>query len=237
MTRPTLEAPDISEHGGRDQRSDRRLYVQFLAFGRCADTRAAVKVIERTGLEAAVYEDINDPGGLGLTVMSEQPDTFVKVLRPALQQVPFSMLDVKHDFAMFGRTYALGYEPDLDETLIERPRRHILNPDWPWMIWYPLRRSGAFEQLGQDEQRDILKEHGIIGMAFGQAGYAYDVRLACHGLSRDDNDFVIGLTGQDLYPLSAIVQRMRKTRQTSQYLERLGPFFVGKAVWKSTAKA
>ena len=48
---------------------------------------------------------------------------------------------------MFGRTYALGYEPDLQEVLLERPRRTVLNPDWPWAIWYPLRRSGGFAQL------------------------------------------------------------------------------------------
>jgi len=27
---------------------------------------------------------------------------------------------------------------------------------------------------------------------------------------------------------------MRKTQQTSLYLERLGPFFVGRALWQST---
>jgi hypothetical protein len=30
---------------------------------------------------------------------------------------------------------------------------------------------------------------------------------------------------------------MRKTQQTSLYLERLGPFFVGRAVWQSVADA
>jgi hypothetical protein len=29
------------------------------------------------------------------------------------------------------------------------------------------------------------------------------------------------------------VQSMRKTQQTSLYLDRLGPFFVGRAVWQS----
>ena len=168
--------------------------------------------------------------------MTENPAAFTDLLRPALADPPFDMMELKDDFTMLGRTYSLGYEPDLDDTLLARPRRHILNPDWPWAIWYPLRRGGAFEQLSPDEQRDILKEHGVIGMAYGQAGYAYDVRLAGHGLMRDDNDFVIGLTGPQLFPLSAIVQRMRSTRQTSQYLERLGPFFVGKAVWKSPLK-
>jgi chlorite dismutase len=29
---------------------------------------------------------------------------------------------------------------------------------------------------------------------------------------------------------------MRKTRQTSEFLERLGPFFIGKAIWQSSGK-
>ena len=106
-------------------------------------------------------------------------------------------------------------------------------PHWRWAIWYPLRRSGRFVQLPDEEQRTILAEHGAIGMAFGAADYVHDVRLACHGLDRDDNDFVIGLIGKDLFPLSAVVQAMRKTQQTALYLDRLGPFFVGRAVWQS----
>ena len=35
-------------------------------------------------------------------------------------------------------------------------------------------------------------------------------------------------------PLSAVVQAMRKTQQTALYLEHLGPFFVGRALWQST---
>ena len=104
----------------------------------------------------------------------------------------------------------------------------MLNPDWRWGIWYPLRRSGSFAQLPPDQQRTILAEHGAIGMAFGAGDLAHDVRLACHGLDRADNDFVIGLIGKDLFPLSAVVQSMRKTQQTSLYLDRLGPFFVGR---------
>jgi chlorite dismutase len=131
---------------------------------------------------------------------------------------------------MFGRTYTIGYEPDLDEALINRPRRNALNPELEWAVWYPLRRGGPFEQLDRKEQMAILGEHGTIGRAWGAAGLAQDVRLACHGLDINDNDFVIGILGKELRPLSGIVQRMRKTKQTSIYLERLGPFFVGKAI-------
>jgi chlorite dismutase len=134
---------------------------------------------------------------------------------------------------MLGRTYAMGYEPDLEHTLINRPRQRVTNPEWPWAIWYPLRRAGTFEQLSAQEQRVILMEHGGVGRSFGNAGLGTDIRLACHGLDKNDNDFVIGLVGPQLYPLSSIVQRMRKTRQTSLHLESLGPFFVGKAVWQN----
>ena len=40
-------------------------------------------------------------------------------------------------------------------------------------------------------------------MSFGAGDLAHDIRLACHGLDKDDNDFVIGLIGKELYPLSA----------------------------------
>ena len=53
-------------------------------------------------------------------------------------------------------------------------------------------------------------------------------------MDRDDNDFVIGLIGKDLFPLSALVQSMRRTQQTALYLDRLGPFFIGRAVWHGT---
>ena len=116
---------------------------------------------------------------------------------------------------MPGRTYSLGYEPDLEDALIGRPRRTVFNADWRWAVWYPLVSDGSFARLSADEQRAILSEHGTIGMAFGAADYVHDIRLACHGLDRDDNDFVIGLIGKDLFPLSALVQSMRKTQQTA----------------------
>ena len=67
----------------------------------------------------------------------------------------------------------------------------------------------------------------------GAAGYAVDVRLECHGVDRDDNEFVIGLIGPELYPLSRLVKDMRSTRQTSEFIQTMGPFFVGKALFQS----
>jgi Chlorite dismutase len=232
------EPPDISEKGGmkngEPQRSDRRLFLQFLAFGGCETTRPLAEAASAVGITGALYEDVNDPRGVALLTLSEDPAYFLDRVRPMLNGPSFRPLVQKPEYTMLGRTYAIGYEPDLEEVLLHRPRRTVLNPEWKWAVWYPLRRSGKFAQLPADEQRVILAEHGTIGMSFGVADYAHDIRLACHGLDKDDNDFVVGLLGKDLYPLSAIVQTMRKTQQTSLYLERLGPFFVGRALWQST---
>ncbi len=207
--------------------------MQLLVFGGCADAAAVARHLDRAGHEGVVYEDTNDPRGIAVLSMTRTPETFVERVRPALNTGPCEGLTLKPDYTLLGRTYSLGYEPDLQETLIDRPRKTVLNPAWRWAVWYPLRRSGRFAQLPEQEQRTILAEHGAIGMAFGAGDYAHDVRLACHGLDRDDNDFVIGLIGKDLFPLSAVVQAMRKTQQTALYLDRLGPFFVGRAIHQS----
>jgi chlorite dismutase len=223
--------------GGQPQRADTRLFMQLLAFGNCADAAPLAGVLARAGIDGVLYEDVNDPRGMALLTFSESPAFFVDRVRPILNQAPFVTLTQKPEYTMTGRTYSIGYEPDLMDVLLHRPRRTVLNPDWRWSIWYPLRRSGRFAQLPPEEQRVILAEHGAIGMSFGAADLAHDIRLACHGLDKVDNDFVIGLVGKDLYPLSAIVQSMRKTQQTSLYLERLGPFFVGRVVWQSASPA
>jgi len=236
-TRRGPEPPDLREKGGmkdgQPQRSNARLFMQFMAFGGCAQTAPLGDVLARAKISGVLYEDVNDPRGVGLLTFSEDPDFFLDRVRPILNGPGFSVLTQKTEFTMLGRTYAIGYEPDLIEILQHRPRRTVLNPLWKWALWYPLRRSGKFAQLPAEEQRVILAEHGAIGMSFGAGDYAHDIRLACHGLDKDDNDFIVGLIGKDLYPLSAIVQMMRTTQQTSLYLERLGPFFVGRVVWQS----
>ncbi len=230
------EAPDLREKGGpkngQPQVADRRLFMQLLAFTGCADSRLLVPKLETAGAGGVLYEDLNDPRGVALLTWSESPDFFVQTLRPLLNDEPFAALCLREQFTMFGRTYAIGYEPDLTDWLIEHPQRVALDAAWPWAVWYPLRRKGSFEQLDEREQRAILGEHGRIGRAFGAADLVRDIRLASFGLDRNDNDFVIGLVGRELHPLSAVVQAMRKTTQTSLHLERLGPFFIGRAVWQ-----
>lgn len=234
---PENSSLDLSEKGktkdGETISLDRRLFMQFLAFGNCHNTAALAEALDGSELDGALYADINDPYGVGLLVMSEDPNTFVTTLRQYLNAPPFVELMPKPEYTMLGRTYALGYETDLEETLIGRPRRKVTDPDWSWAVWYPLRRKKDFEMLPEKEQQIVLREHGGIGFTFGRAGYATDIRLACHGLDKNDNDFVVAVLAHHLYPISAVVQAMRKTRQTALHLESLGPFFVGKVVWQS----
>lgn len=231
--RPKVEPIQISEKGADGATSNRRLFMQFHAFGECRDTAGVIDTLRLVGAKGVLYEDARDPFGIGLVIYSEDPDDFVGEHRRVLQSDPFATLLYKPRYTMFGRSYSIGYERDLDETLIERPLRHLLHEDWPWAVWYPLRRKGGFKRLKPEQQMAILKEHGTLGMKFGASDLGHDIRLACHGLDENDNDFVIGLMGKQLAPLSVLVEMMRGTNQTSTWLEKLGPFFVGKKVWQA----
>jgi chlorite dismutase len=231
-----VEQLDLREKGGvragAQQTSDRRLFMQFLAFGDAHDMASLEEALSRSGIEGVLYEDANDPRGVGLLTWSDDPNFFVGTVRPLVNSGAFAALTLKPEYTMLGRTYALGHEPNLEDWLMNRSRKAVTDPDWKWHVWYPLRRKGEFNALPQEEQTSILREHGTIGHSFGTAGFAMDVRLACFGMDKNDNDFVIGLIGKELFPLSACVQAMRKTRQTAHFIEDMGPFFVGRAVWQ-----
>lgn len=240
INRPQSEEADISEKGkneaGETISLNRRLFMQLLVFTKCDRIAPLVEQVAESGVQAVLYQELNDPEGVGLLTFTEDPNYFLTQVRPMINTGLFNSLVPKQEMTMIGRTYSIGYEKDLEYTLIHKPIGRVTDPELPWAIYYPLRRSGAFEQLSASEQRTILMEHGGIGRAYASKGYGVDIRLASHGLDKNDNDFVTGLLGKELYPLSHIVQRMRKTQQTSKYLESLGPFFVGKAIyqWQGT---
>lgn len=234
-----LPVIDVDEraghHTGNPQVLKTRLFMQLLVFdvAQEADPRWVLtqlaNAMRASEIPAVIYEDMNSPRGLGLLTWTENPLDFVSIVRPTLLGNDLSALVPRNTHTMIGRTYSTGYEPDLAYWLLTRPVETVLNPALTWAVWYPLRRKGEFARLPGKEQADILKEHGIIGRAYGAQDLAHDVRLACHGLDQFDNDFVIGLIGPELHPLSHVVQSMRKTRQTSELIEKMGPFFVGRA--------
>ncbi len=229
---------DVREKGadidGQPQVMDRRLFMQLLVF-RVAQESNPGEVAKRVGaafteaqIPFVLYEDVNDPRGLGVLTFSENPDHFVTAVRPVLGR--FGELTLRPEMTMLGRSYSQGYERDLEHWILKRPAATATNPEWPWAVWYPLRRSGAFAKLEPREQGKILKEHAIIGRAYGGQDLAHDIRLACHGMDANDNEYVIGLIGATLHPLSHVVQSMRRTRQTSEFIVKMGPFFVGRAL-------
>lgn len=228
---------NIQEKGalvnGAPQLSSKRLYMQLQVFGNCQNPQLIQQAFQTSGLEGAIYLDVNDPYGIGILMLTEREEDLSGKIRDFFHQPVFKGLLLKTEMSMLGRSYSTGHEPQLEDWLLQHPRRRVLNAKWPWAIWYPLRRRGDFEKLSREEQGRILMDHAAVGKSFGQAGYAFDVRLVCYGLHQKDQDFLIGLVGPELFPLSRIIQDMRKTIQTSTYLESLGPFFVGKTFWQS----
>jgi len=192
VTRPL----DLSEKGRRGKEIislDRRLFMKFTAFTNVDDQAAAIAAIEATGLVAAIYADANDPYGIGIMVASEDPGDFVTTLRDAFHAPPFSNFAYKPEFDMLGRSYSIGYEPDLEDTLLKRPRSKLVDPRNQWVVWYPLQRAKNFYVLPEEKQKSILGEHGTLAKRYGAGGHATDIRLACHGLDRVDTDLIVGL--------------------------------------------
>jgi hypothetical protein len=241
MSQPGLPTIDVNEYGGKGkdgerQALNRRLFMQLLCFRTPVNTSAddiaatTAQLLRERGIPSVVYADTMDPRGLALLTWSDDPAHFVKNVRPLFATPPLIQVELRPELGMVGRAYSNGYEPDLEFSLLHRPVKNVLNEEYPWHVWYPLRRAGAFSKLDEKEQGGILREHAVIGHAYGQQELAHDVRLACHGLDANDNEFLIGLVGKELHPLSHLVQTMRKTRQTSEFIQQMGPFFVGYAL-------
>lgn len=226
------EKLDIREIGApiadEPQYSDRRMYFQLNVFKDCTDTKPIIETLDNGSLNSVIYDDLNHPTGVGVLFMAEDPATLMIASRSMLNTTSFTKLSYRTEMTMTGRTYSSGREPNLEEWLIKKPLQNVLNPDFPWAIWYPLRRKPDFYQLEPRARGRILGEHAMLGRGYAAGGYASDIRLTCFGLDTNDNEFVIGLVGPELYPLSRLIQDMRKTEQTTKYMESLGPFFVGK---------
>ena len=230
---PRPEPVDLREVGapidGEPQVSDRRLFFQLHVFEDCLDTRTIIEALEESRLNAVLYDDFNNPTGIGVLFITEDPAVLTTDARDLLadfQRVTNALY--RAEMTMIGRTYSSGREPNLEEWLLNRPLQNALNPEFPWAIWYPLRRNPEFYRLEHRERGQILGEHAMLGRSYAAGGYASDIRLACFGLDTNDNEFVIGLVGAELHPLSRLIQDMRSTEQTTKYIESLGPFFVGK---------
>ena len=84
------ETLDIRERGAGQQVSTRRLFVQLQVFSGCADARPLISALERSEIEAVLYLDVNDPRGVGVLALSEDPNLFVTGLRDVFNLPPFA---------------------------------------------------------------------------------------------------------------------------------------------------
>src|SRR5271167_1672728 len=101
------EPPDLSEKGGakngQPQRSDERLFMQLLAFGGCTDTQPLADALAAAAVTAVLYQDLNDPRGIALLTVSENPAVFLDRVRRMLNTAPFASLNQKPEYTMLGR--------------------------------------------------------------------------------------------------------------------------------------
>jgi hypothetical protein len=156
---------DVAERGalrdGQPQIMDRRLFMQLLVFHAAEDSDPAVlarslgRAVAERGTGVVIYEDVGDPWGIGLLTWGEDPAVFVDAVRPAVISTSPGALRPRPELTMMGRTYSTGYEADLEQWILRRPPETVCNPAWPWAVWYPLRRSGAFARLEGREQGGI----------------------------------------------------------------------------------
>jgi chlorite dismutase len=242
---PKVSPPELREVGAPDsitgerQFMTRRLYMQLRVLDVDLSKMELTKFLETlktllSSMPSVMYMDAVSNNSVGVLIWSEDPSDFVTRLNPILSNKSLApYFTERSGWTMFGKTYSNGHEKDLEEFLFKKPIRNATRDDWDWGIWYPLRRKGPFYIQPPEDQCSMLLTHAAIGKAFSDLNAAHDIRLKSFGMDPDDNEYIVGLVGDDFHGLSRVVEEMRKTKHTAEYLESLGPFFVGKKVWKS----
>ena len=75
-----MDALDLREKGGiragEPQTSDRRLFMQLLAFGGVTAAADLIKQLRDEKIPGTLYADVNDPRGVALLTWSDDPDHF-----------------------------------------------------------------------------------------------------------------------------------------------------------------
>jgi len=221
------------EKGAGGMKMDKRMYFQCIVYdvstaSECAKIQQNLhNSLKSKSIPHVIYDDTQNASAFGLLIWNTDPSMFATQIRPVLQERQFDLAKQRPGWTMFGKTYTNGHEKDMEHFLLKKPVLAALEEKNVFGIWYPMRRKGEFWMLEPDLKCQYVLHHASIGRAYGAAGMATDVRLNCFGMDEADNEFVIGLIGQDLNILSKIIQDMRMTKHTSLYMDKLGPFFVG----------
>ena len=129
----TSEPLDIREVGaptpdGNPQISSRRLFLQLHAFAGTSQPKALIEALSASSVESVLYHDLNDPTGVGVLLIATDPNDLVFEGRKIFHSQAFSELRSKPELTMIGRTYSTGREPDLEDWLLVKPRRNVLDP-------------------------------------------------------------------------------------------------------------
>ena len=99
---PGFSGPNITETGaavdGVPVTLDERAYYQLHVFTGAGDTREIVAAVRESKLNAVVYADVNDPRGVGILIISEDPALFVGKARNLLAGPPFDRLERLEEF-------------------------------------------------------------------------------------------------------------------------------------------
>jgi len=237
----TLPPPELLEKGYGGATSNRRLFFQLRVFD-APDAKQAQEAMTRLKSELkrvfdgwVIYKDACSSHSFGLLIWTESPEDLALKL-PSVIAISGHVVE-RQGWTMLGRNYANGHERDLEDFLLKKPVRSVLDEEEPWAIWYPMRRKGLFYLQPGANQCEMLLHHAAIGKSYADVGAARDVRLKCYGIDEKDNEFVIGLIGKELSSLSRIVEDLRKTQHTSTFMKTLGPFFVGFRAYSSTTEA
>src|SRR5207302_11080363 len=78
--------------------------MQLQVFTGCGDAKPVIRAVEASRIEGAVYHDVNDPRGIGILGISEDPTFFASAFRDLLNTEPFAALTHRPQFTMLGRT-------------------------------------------------------------------------------------------------------------------------------------
>ena len=235
---PGLPPIDVNEYGGKKdgerQAMNRRLFMQLLVFdapaGEAADEigKDLAAQLRHNAIAGVVYADASSPRGLGLLTWSEDPAHFVQAVRP-----------------LFARRLAAQGGP---APAVRDARPHLRHGPRAG----PRARAPAPRHPERDERRSTRGTSGTRSAARARSrGSTRRSRAAsCASTRRSASPTArpswrttsasraTGSTprttssssassGASSTRFSHLVQTMRKTRQTSEYIAKMGPFFVG----------
>ncbi len=197
-------------------------FMQLLVFTDCADLTPIGGPLEHLELDCVLYKDLNDPQGIGLLALADDPDDLVQDLRDVLSARVFRVLMQRHELTMIGRCFSAP------NGSLEEPSAVLGNGDWPWAVWHPMRGTAELSALDESKQRQVFE--ALIEAGEASSSDLGHICLKSHGLDRSGNEFVHGLHGRDLGEISAFIETMKRAEHHAANIASSGPFFVGRAV-------